>query len=84
MKQINGYWVDENDNRWNIKTYTEEEAERYSKSLVNCYYCYNCIDCHNCFNCFDCVDCSDCRYCWNCRYYKQYTFDLNLIWRWRK
>ena len=78
MKQINGYWVDENNNRWNIKFYTEEAAEEFSKSLVNCYncigcdYCYNCQNCngcrycHNCHCCNDCQNCNGCRYCTGC------------------
>lgn len=63
MKQINGYWVDENNNRWDIEFYTEEEAEKCSKSLVDCE---NCRDCRNCRNCCDCCDCCDCRYCGYC------------------
>lgn len=38
LKTINNYWVDENNNRWDIEIYTEE-AEKCSKSLVNCYDC---------------------------------------------
>ena len=73
MKQINGYWVDENNNRWDIEIYTEEQAEKYSRSLVNCRYCLNCdncqncIDCRNCDNCHNCHDCNDCCYCCYCR-----------------
>lgn len=76
MKQINGYWVDENNNRWNIKFYTEEAAEEFSKSLVNCYncigcdYCYNCQNCNGCRYCTGCINCNnchDCRYCGDCR-----------------
>ena len=78
MKQINGYWVDENNNRWNIEIYTEEEAEKCSKSLVNCYDCDNCYgssscndcrcccNCHGCCNCYCCRDCDNCRYCCDC------------------
>ena len=71
MKQINGYWTDENNNRWDIEIYTEEQAENFSKSLVNCRNCYNCHDCRNCRNCHDCrncCDCCDCDYCYNCCY----------------
>ena len=83
LKQINGYWVDENNNRWNIEIYTEEEAEKCSKSLVNCYDCDNCGACGNCrnckncnycnyccdcLNCTDCTNCNDCCYCCHCRY----------------
>lgn len=66
MEQINRYWVDENNNRWDIEIYTEKEAEKYSKSLVNCYNCHNCHNCRNCRNCHDCYDCDYCDYCDSC------------------
>lgn len=71
MKQINGYWVDENNNRWDIEIYTEGQAEKCSKSLVNCYNCQNCYNCRNCRNChycYYCYYCCDCCNCDNCRY----------------
>lgn len=74
MKQINGYWMDENNNRWDIEIYTEEQAEKFSKSLVNCYNCISCRNCRNCdncrycHNCYDCCDCRNCRYCCYCHY----------------
>ena len=64
MKQINGYWVDENNNRWGIEVCTEEQAEKLSKSLVNCY---NCDNCRNCQNCRNCNNCDNCCYCGGCR-----------------
>ena len=66
MKQINGYWTDENNNRWNTEIYTEEQAEKCSKSLVNCYNCCNCRYCRYCSNCRCCVNCDYCRYCSGC------------------
>lgn len=71
MKQIDGFWIDENNNKWDTKIYTEEEAEKRSKSLVNCYNCKNCRNCIGCCYCHDCHDCCychDCRYCRYCRY----------------
>ena len=68
MKQINGYWVDENNNRWDIKIYTAKQAEKFSKSLVNCYNCDNCSYCDNCDNCDDCNCCSNCKNCRYCSY----------------
>jgi len=80
MKDINNYWVDENNNSWDSEMHTEEEAEAYSNSLVYCTNCTNCIDCSdcsdcsdcvactNCINCRDCENCSYCRYCINCTY----------------
>ena len=70
MEQINRYWVDENNNRWDIEIYTEKEAEKCSKSLVNCYNCCdcrNCYSCRNCINCRNCYSCDNCNYCNNCR-----------------
>ena len=66
MKQINGYWMDENNNRWNIEIYTEEQAEKCSKSLVNCHDCDNCCNCHGCSDCNYCHKCNDCRCCCDC------------------
>lgn len=39
MKQINNYWVDENNNKWDCGIYTEEQAENFSKSLIDCHSC---------------------------------------------
>ena len=61
MEQINGYWTDENNNRWDTEIYTEEAAEKFSKSLVNCYNCYSCYNCRNCQNCDYCDNCRNCR-----------------------
>ena len=68
MKQINKYWVDENNNRWDIEIYTEEQAEKFSKSLVNCYNCRNCRNCHDCYDCYDCDYCDYCDSCYDCDY----------------
>ena len=77
MKQINGYWTDGNNNRWDIGIYTEEQAEKYSKSLVNCHDCRNCFDCHSCGYCDYCINCHDCNSCHNCRncYDCQYCYN---------
>ena len=64
MQQINGYWVDENNNRWACSYYTAEQAEEYSATLINCL---DCRDCEKCLNCVSCRDCQDCRDCENCR-----------------
>ena len=66
MKQINGYWVDENNNRWDIEIYTEGQAEKFSKSLVNCHNCRNCSYCYNCDYCDNCQNCIGCRNCYSC------------------
>ncbi|HUU89387.1 MAG TPA: hypothetical protein VMX17_16765 [Candidatus Glassbacteria bacterium] len=75
MKLKNGFYVDENNNRWDSDRYTKEHAEQKSKSLNNCSdcsdcsYCYNCSDCSGCYgcsNCSNCSGCSDCSYCSDC------------------
>lgn len=59
MKKINGCWVDENENSWDCEKHTKQEAERLSKTLVDCYNCYNCRNCNNCRNCACCENLSN-------------------------
>lgn len=69
MKLINGYWTDENNNRWNASIYSCEEAAENSESLAYCRDCENCKNCRfctGCESCYDCTNCNDCRYCTNC------------------
>lgn len=79
MKCINGYWIDERNNRWSSSLYTKAEAIKVSNSCHNCYDCNSCNNCHNCNNCHDCRnchgchgchDCNSCYDCNNCRNYK--------------
>lgn len=63
IKLKGSHWRDENNNKWNIRKYSKNEAERLSKTLINCK---NCTDCSNCINCSDCVECEDCLNCINC------------------
>lgn len=62
MQQINGYWVDVANNRWDCRYCTVEQAEEYSATLINCS---NCDECHNCLSC---RYCRDCEHCWSCTY----------------
>jgi len=78
MKKVNNYWVDENNNRWDVNIYTETQAKKNSASLINCSDCSDCsrcfrcsdcsdcFDCSRCFRCSDCSDCSDCSRCFRC------------------
>ena len=68
MKKENGYFIDENNNKWNDTLFNEEQAIKFSKSLINCKDCQDCQDCQNCRYCLDCQDCKDCQDCQNCRY----------------
>ena len=73
LKLENGYYVDNNNNKWNAKAYNENEALQHSKGLVNCFDCVDCInckDCRACINCFECVDCVDCDTCDNTKHSK--------------
>jgi len=82
MKKIDGYWVDENNNSWHAKNRTEEQAVKYSESLVDCINCVDCtncrgcIGCTNCIKCVGCVDCRDCKECVDCRYREN---EVNMI-----
>jgi hypothetical protein len=60
METINGYYVDENNNRWNIDYYSIEEAKAASHSLTRCSDCSDCSYCSDCSRCLRCSRCSDC------------------------
>lgn len=53
VKLIDNYWVI-GSNKWNASIYTQEQAEKYSKTLINCQNCINCSDCSYCRSCSDC------------------------------
>lgn len=81
MKLENGFWIDENDNKWNIMRYSGNEAMYESKQMKNCERCIDCTNCENCvgcinshycinsinvMNCRKCVDCENCTDCHEC------------------
>ena len=45
MKLVNGYYVDENGNKWSQLLETLDSAERNNKTLTNCFNCKNCSAC---------------------------------------
>jgi hypothetical protein len=59
-KLENNYWVI-GSNKWTASIYTQEEAEMYSTTLIDCE---NCIDCFNCVNCMNCISCRNCSACY--------------------
>jgi len=61
-KQTENHWVI-GTNKWSVVTYTKEEAEMYSRTLIDCSNCINCRNCIGCINCTCCRYCSDCRDC---------------------
>ena len=65
MKHKNGYWIDDNGNRWS-DCISESEAQKSSESLKGCSNCYNC---HYCRNCDYCDNCNNCRDCYRCAFY---------------
>lgn len=69
----NGYWVDENGNRWDASRFTEEQAQQASDSLNCCTNCTNCTWCSNCTNCTCCTNCFYCTCCTNCSYCRNYV-----------
>lgn len=48
--------------------YAKKDAEKFSKTLSNCYNCTDCEYCCNCTNCDGCAFCSDCNNCTDCTY----------------
>ena len=45
MELIDGFYVDSNNNKWDVQIYNEKTARKASKSLVNCVDCKNCVNC---------------------------------------
>jgi hypothetical protein len=66
VRDIGGYWIDDQNNKWSDTEYSEEDAERYSKSLRNSHNCMNCTKCVDCKECEECYNCSNCEDCYNC------------------
>lgn len=66
IKVIDGYYVDNNNNRWDINYYSEEEACIYSSRMLFCKNCTNCSYCNNCTDCTGCNYCSNCDRCTAC------------------
>jgi len=63
MKNENGFWIDENGNKWSAENHTEAQAREKSKTLVHCVGCVDCWDCVGCVDCWDCVRCKRCVGC---------------------
>lgn len=63
----NGCWYVDS-NSWDANTYTQDQAEKYAETLMNCSNCRNCSACSGCISCSDCSYCSNCSYCRNCSY----------------
>ena len=40
-----GWYYDDNNNRWDADIYTEAQAEKFSKTLINCSGCSGCSGC---------------------------------------
>lgn len=67
MIRIEGsYFIDENNNKWDIAKYSKRDAIRLSTTLFCCTGCKNCRDCFSCSYCTDCASCSGCSGCVNC------------------
>ena len=67
IRTEDGWHIDQNNNLWDTKRYTVEQAEKFSKTLINCSFCVDCCDCIDCGNCRDCRNCNGCRSCRDCR-----------------
>ena len=42
------YWEFENGNKYSKELYSYDDAERASKTLINCENCIQCLKCDNC------------------------------------
>ena len=73
LKLEKGYYVDNNNNKWNAKSYNENEALRHSKGLVNCN------NCTNGFHVYDSKDCKFCSYVKNAKGREYQTFNIDNI-----
>jgi hypothetical protein len=63
---LNGYYVDDNNNRWNSSIYTLDQAAEDSATLINCNRCTNCANCSSCDSCTNCDRCDNCNHCNHC------------------
>lgn len=62
----NFYWFDKRTgNKWQVRLYTKEKAERCMATLYNCFDCTNCSLCEHCTDCFNCKYCRHCKSCVN-------------------
>lgn len=57
------WWIDENDNKWNINDFSKENAEFYSETLFNCQDCVDSWDLEDCVSCTECDNCISCDNC---------------------
>lgn len=39
IKLIDGYWMDKNNNKWDTEIFSKEDAEKLSKTLIDCVNC---------------------------------------------
>src|SRR4030042_3357804 len=89
MNQKKGFWIDENNNRWDSSLYSEVQAVSRAWTLKDCYncklcegcrnykYCQDCKYCDDCQKCIDCWDfrnCDGCKYCKECKECKKCTY----------
>lgn len=66
LKIIDGYFTDENNNKWSIYGYNRKSAEKVAKTLINCSDCTECWSCWGCDNCGNCKNCKGCKSCIDC------------------
>lgn len=71
LVETNDAYIDGNKNEWSKASYSKENAEMFSKYLVEygCYNCKNCewcMNCRYCENCITCIGCTSCKECCSC------------------
>lgn len=60
------YWEFENGNKFSKYRHSYKDAEKLSKTLINCKNCIDCYNCKNCNNCEFCLFCENCVDCQHC------------------
>lgn len=83
LKENKNFYIDSNGNKFSKINYTEWEATKASKSLINCkncedcQFCEDCINCIGCENCKNCINCENCLFCKNCSDCKKSKYCIN-------
>lgn len=92
MELVDGFYVDEDGNKWTASENTLESAIKKSKTLVCCKDCTDCSDCtfcksctlctycENCVLCGPCINCENCVQCGTCRDCTSCIWCTNCTW----
>lgn len=81
MEKLNGFYTDENMNKWDMNYFREGDAITFSKFMVenNTYNCKNCMYCRECRQCEDCTQCVHCKHCEECTQCVDCRYSINCV-----